>query len=193
MRAYYLFLTCEFGCLLSPSSVWKGCYPLYRLLPVLPGRWRQWVGLVASAWLLGCWWQQGPTGRWHRMLTCSCRALGSDNEPQDGLGSAQSIYLAVAGRVCFQGNESNSGWCSVAVHSFAPISGAAGGSCSSAPSCGGPHHLWSVDRGGGLPLPPADHTRSTLSCLAHTGGATTHSQHKRGHRPWHEQEETCQP
>ena len=56
------------GCLLSLSSVCAGYYPLDRVLCVLPGRWRQWEGLVALAWLLGPWKWQGPLGRWLRLL-----------------------------------------------------------------------------------------------------------------------------
>ena len=41
------------GCLLSISSVCADCYPFDRVLCMLPGRWREWAGLVASAWLLG--------------------------------------------------------------------------------------------------------------------------------------------
>ena len=53
-------------CLLS--SVCSGCYPFDGVLHVLPGRWRQWAGLVASAWLLGLLQQQGPMERWCRLL-----------------------------------------------------------------------------------------------------------------------------
>ena len=35
---------------------------------MLPGRWRQWVGLIASAWLLGPSQWQGPMGKWLRLL-----------------------------------------------------------------------------------------------------------------------------
>ena len=48
---YYLFLVWEFEHLLSLSLAWAGCYP--RVLSVFPGRRRQWVGLVVSAWLPG--------------------------------------------------------------------------------------------------------------------------------------------
>ena len=71
MRAYYLFLAWELlsvwifvvsfiivCSLLSPSY---GAVHAYR-------RWRHWAGLVSSAWFLGLWpWQQ-PTGRWNRLL-----------------------------------------------------------------------------------------------------------------------------
>lgn len=48
---YYLFLAWEFGYLLSFSWCEQAIIP--RVLSVFPGRRRQWVGLVVSAWLLG--------------------------------------------------------------------------------------------------------------------------------------------
>ena len=62
-----------FGCLLSLSSVCAGCYLLDRGflvygLHLLPERWRQWSGPIASAWLLGPQVWQGPMERWHRLL-----------------------------------------------------------------------------------------------------------------------------
>ena len=39
-----------------------------RVLSLFPGRRRQWVGRVVGAWLLGSYQQQGPAGRWCRLL-----------------------------------------------------------------------------------------------------------------------------
>ena len=39
-----------------------------RMLSVFSGRRRQWVGPAVSAWSLGSSQQQGPAGRWHRLL-----------------------------------------------------------------------------------------------------------------------------
>ena len=39
-----------------------------RMLSVFSGRRRQWVGPAVSAWSLGSQQQQGPAGRWHRLL-----------------------------------------------------------------------------------------------------------------------------
>ena len=67
-----IYFWCEgcfwFGCLLSLPSVYVSCYPLDRVLCMLPDGWRQWAGLVAIAWFLGPWQWQGPTGRWYRLL-----------------------------------------------------------------------------------------------------------------------------
>ena len=45
-----------------PWVFYEGLLFIFRVLCVLPGKWRQWAGLVASAWL------QGPKGKWHRLL-----------------------------------------------------------------------------------------------------------------------------
>ena len=78
-----------FWMLLSLPSVCASCYPLDRLLHLLPGRWRQWTGLIASAWLrpltvertYGKVAQPAP----------SFRALGSVSDPQEVIGSSQNI------------------------------------------------------------------------------------------------------
>ena len=52
------------------------------------------------------------------------------------------------------------------------VNGAASDFCSGIPSGGGPRPTSGIrDNCGGLPLLPADHARSTLSHLAHIGGA----------------------
>ena len=65
MGVYYLFLAWEFGYLLSLQCEQA---VIHRVLTVFPGRRRQWVGVVVSDWLLGSSQQQGPAGRWFRLL-----------------------------------------------------------------------------------------------------------------------------
>ena len=82
--------------------------------------------------------------------------------------------MAAAGWVCSQRSESNNRWCSVAMSSFlmpSAVVGAAGGSCSGIFGGSGPRPRSGV-RGDchSLPLLHADHTRNTLSYLAHAGG-----------------------
>ena len=83
--------------------------------------------------------------------------------------------MAAAGLVCSQECKSKSRWYSVTMYSFMVLSKmaeAASGSCSEIPSGGGPHPpLESEITASGLPPPSTDHTRSTLSHLAHAGGA----------------------
>ena len=84
-----------------------------------------------------------------------------------GIGSSRAGVLL--------GSESNNRWCSVTMSSFvvpSEVVGAASGSCSGIHSGDGPCPPLESDNCGGLSLPPADHARSTLSCLAHAGGAT---------------------
>ena len=79
-----------FGCLLSLSSVYVGCYPFVYVLHMLTRRWRQWAGIVTSAWFLGTWQWQRPVGRWYRLLPVA-GPWESGSDPQTGIGCAQSI------------------------------------------------------------------------------------------------------
>ena len=105
---------------------------LVQSLHLLPGRWRQWIGLVASGEDLwgssaGFSWLQGP-GKWQRP-SGRCRWY------------VEPLAVATAGHVHSQGSEVNE-WHSVEVPSSVPtpeVPGAIGGACSQTPSRGGPH------------------------------------------------------
>ena len=73
-------------------------------------------------------------------------------------------------RMCeFPGSQSNNSLCLIDMPSSEVI-GTADGDCSWTPSGGGlPPNSGVRHNCGDLTLPPADHTRSTLSCLAHIG------------------------
>ena len=76
--------------------------------------------------------------------------------------------------MCSEGNESNNGWCSITVSSSvvpSEVIGAASGAGSVTPSGGRSRPPLESEVTGGLPPPPIDHGRSTLSHLAHAGGA----------------------
>lgn len=85
-------------------------------------------------------------GRTHRKVVQAApnyRALGSGNDSQAGVSSAQSIWQWQQHGVFFShGNESNNGSCSVAVHSSMlnfEVTGATGDTCSWAPNGSRPH------------------------------------------------------
>ena len=69
----------------APWVLYGGfCYPLDRVLQVLPGRWSQ--GLVAGPLTVAR--TRGKAAQ----AAPSCRALGHGSDPQAGLGGSQSIW-----------------------------------------------------------------------------------------------------
>ena len=65
---------------------------LVYCLWVLPWGWRQWAGLAANA---HCW--ASAVVRTRREVVqdaCGCRALGSGNDPQGGVGSTPELLAA---------------------------------------------------------------------------------------------------
>ena len=113
-----------------------------------------------------------PTGG-TAQAALSCRFLGRDSGQASG-HCPECLVVATAVQVCSQGSESNNRWCSNEVSfSVMPceVVGAASDFCSGIPSGSGPCPPLESEITDGLPLPPADHSRSTLSHLAHAEGA----------------------
>ena len=127
-----------------------------RVLSVFPGRRRQWVGLVVSAWLLGSSQQQGPAGRWHRLLLAA-----GPWEVAMSLGRfkrfPEHLPVAASGCVSFQGSESTNTRCLVTMPSSvvpSEVIGATSSAYSQTPSGGGPH-------------PPLESEITAVVCLHH--------------------------
>ena len=88
------------------------------------------------------------------------------------LGTCQTFGSGSRGRLCSWGSKSKNRWCSITMSSSlvsSEVVEAAGGSCSGIPSGGGPCPPLESDITVVVCLCP-DHTRSTPSHLAHTGG-----------------------
>ena len=86
MRAAFgLYVYC-----LSPPHV-QAVFPLYRVLHVFPGRWRQLSEVVSSAWLLGPLKVERAKEKVEQAGP-SCRALGNSSDPQALVSGAQSIW-----------------------------------------------------------------------------------------------------
>ena len=69
-----------------------------------------------------------------------CRTLGSSSDPQEGVGSAQSIWQWQQQGMCIPRRMSNNGWQSAEMpySVLTPeVTGASGGTCSWIPSVGG--------------------------------------------------------
>ena len=78
------------ACCIFPQFVQAVIVMLVSSLHLLPGRWKQWEGLIVSVWFLGPWQWQGPVERWNRLLLVW--ALDSGSDLQAGVGSIQSIW-----------------------------------------------------------------------------------------------------
>ena len=96
----------------------------------------------------------------------SCRILGSDRYQTCG-HCPERLAVATVGRVCSQGSKSINRWCSVAVF-FSVVPSVQVIFVQESPVAVGHAHLCNCS---GLPLLLVDHTRNTLSHLAHTEGA----------------------
>ena len=110
--------------------LWSEQAVIPRMLSVFSGRRRQWVGPAVSAWSLGSQQQQGPAGRWHRLLLVA--------GPWEVVISSRQIIKVTrafgrsSSRVReFPGCESNNSLCSTAVPS--EVTGTADGACSGTP------------------------------------------------------------
>ena len=103
----------------------------------------------------------------------SCRILGSDRDQACG-HCPEHLAAAAAGWVCSQGCESTNRWHSIAMSfSVVPseVVGSASDFCSGIPSDSGPCPTLESRITEWFDPLHADHTRSTLSHLAHAGGA----------------------
>ena len=107
-----------------------------RMLNVFSGRRRQWVGPAVSAWSLGSQQQQGPAGRWHRLLLVAgpwevVISSRQNCKVTRAFGSSNSRCMSS------QGSENSNNLCLIAMPSSEVI-GTTGGACSGTPSCNRP-------------------------------------------------------
>ena len=83
---------------------------------MLPLRWMQWAGPVASAWLLGLWQWRGTMGRWAKLLCTWLQGPGKGQWNSSRMRQCpKPLAAATAGCVSSQGTESNNEWCSSVV------------------------------------------------------------------------------